>query len=119
MVRGFLLSLAQDIATNIWTFLVIVCNHSGKDLYSSSCRPNTAEFFLRSVHSSANFPGGNDFLDLCYGWLNYQVEHHMFPDLSPLQYRKMQPLVEEVCKKYGVKYTMGSCFTRCWDLIQI
>lgn len=46
-----------------------------------------------------------DLIDITYGWLNYQaflkflvgalseVEHHMFPDMTPLQ--RLQSLVRE------------------------
>jgi hypothetical protein len=33
-------------------------------------------------------PGtGSDANDFLHGWLNYQIEHHMFPDLSMLSYQ--------------------------------
>lgn len=119
--RALVLSLWTDTVSNINSFMVVVCNHSGSDLwlYTSSCRPYTAEWFLRSIHSSANFPCGDDFTDLNHGWLNYQIEHHMFPDLSPLQYRKIQPLVKEICKKYGIPYIQDTCFKRFWSLLEI
>ena len=34
-----------------------------------------------------NFNTGSDANDFMHGWLNYQIEHHMFPDLSMLSYQ--------------------------------
>jgi hypothetical protein len=34
-----------------------------------------------------NFNTGSDANDYLHGWLNYQIEHHMFPDLSMLSYQ--------------------------------
>ena len=56
------------------------------------------------VISSANFRTGGDNNDFMHGWLNYQVEHHMWPQLSALSYQKAQPEVAAICAKYGVPY---------------
>jgi fatty acid desaturase len=56
------------------------------------------------VISSANFRTGGDKNDFMHGWLNYQVEHHLWPQLSALSYQKAQPEVAAICAKYGVPY---------------
>ena len=99
--------------------------------YSTSCKAYSAEFLLRCAYSSANFECGNDLslgfqfqvhhqsqvmsadfclfrIDITYGWLNYQIEHHMFPDMTPLQYRKFQPLVKSICQKHKVTTVANS-----------
>jgi len=40
----------------------------------------------------------NDFL---HGWLNYQIEHHVWPSLSALSYQRAQPELKSICEKYG------------------
>merc|ERR1712151_1117319 len=107
--------------SNLDSFIIIACNHSGSDLYrySTSCKAYSAEWFLRCAYSSANFETGNDFIDTMYGWLNYQVEHHMFPDMTPLQYRKLQPLVKSICQKHGVVYTQQNALRRTWAMLRV
>ena len=85
-----------DAATNVHAFITIATNHAGNDLYQfgSSCAPNSGTFFLRQVVSSANFRTGGDLNDFMHGWLNYQVEHHLWPQLSALSYQKSQPEVK-------------------------
>lgn len=87
-----------EILTNIHSFVVIATNHVGDDIYKfdTPVRPRSDEFYLRAVIGSTNFHTGCDFgkpgslkadsVDFSQGWLNYQIEHHMFPDLSMLQY---------------------------------
>eukprot|EP00437_Effrenium_voratum_P033236 CAMPEP_0181477974 /NCGR_PEP_ID=MMETSP1110-20121109/42498_1 /TAXON_ID=174948 /ORGANISM="Symbiodinium sp., Strain CCMP421" /LENGTH=445 /DNA_ID=CAMNT_0023603303 /DNA_START=49 /DNA_END=1383 /DNA_ORIENTATION=+ len=120
-VRLLAASVVADMLSNAHSFIIITCNHSGGDLYrySTSCKAFSAEFFLRCAYSSANFECGNDLVDITYGWLNYQVEHHMYPDLTPLQYRKLQPLVKSVCKKHGVMYVQQNALTRTWKMFQV
>ena len=40
-----------DVLTNLHSFVTIVTNHCGDDLYrfETSCPPNSAEFYLRQV----------------------------------------------------------------------
>ncbi|NBC84075.1 MAG: acyl-CoA desaturase [Bacteroidetes bacterium] len=38
------------------------------------------------------------------GGLNYQVEHHLFPNISHVHYKKIAPIVERVAKKHELPY---------------
>lgn len=37
--------------------------------------------------------------------LNSQIVHHIFPQISFGHYKDLHPIVQEVCQKFGVKYT--------------
>ncbi|GAB5361794.1 hypothetical protein AAMO2058_000743100 [Amorphochlora amoebiformis] len=113
--------LLTDIVTNIHGFLAVVTNHAGDDLYrfQTSCNPNTPTFYLRAVISSVNFSCGSDIVDLAHGWLNYQIEHHMFPNLSMRSYQKAQPRVQAICKKYGVPYVKQNVLWRLKKTVDI
>lgn len=119
--RALVTSVVADMLLNAHAFVIIACNHSGGDLYrySTSCKAYSAEFLLRCAYSSANFECGNDLIDITYGWLNYQIEHHMYPDMTPLQYRKFQPLVRSICKKHGVMYVQENALKRTWMMFQV
>jgi len=106
--------LLADIVSNIHGFIVIVPNHAGSDLYrfETSCKPRSPTFYLRQVTSSANFGTGSDINDFMHGWLNYQIEHHCWPELSMLSYQKAQPELKAICEKYGVPYVQENVFVR-------
>ena len=38
------------------------------------------------------------------GGLNFQIEHHLFPTMSRLQYWKAHTIVKDFCKKRGMRY---------------
>ena len=90
--------IVAELMTNAHTFIIVACNHAGDDLYrlSTSCTAHGPEFLLRCSYAGVNFETGTVFIDIMYGWLNYQIEHHMFPDMTHLQYRKLQPMVRAV-----------------------
>ena len=106
--------ILAEIFTNLHSFLVIATNHAGDDLYrfKDHCRARSGTFYLRQVISSANFTCGNDIIDFLQGFLNYQVEHHIFPDLSMLSYQKAQPLVKQLCIKHHIPYIQHNVFYR-------
>mmetsp|Transcript_49326 Transcript_49326/g.139662 ORF Transcript_49326/g.139662 Transcript_49326/m.139662 type:complete len:372 (-) Transcript_49326:392-1507(-) len=56
--RNALINLVlAEILTNVHSFIIIVTNHAGDDLYrfEHHCKPRSATFFLRQVISSSNF----------------------------------------------------------------
>lgn len=110
-----------DILCNIHTFVIVVPNHAGNDLYkfSTHCKPRSPMFFLRQVISSVNFAAGTDGIDFFHGFLNYQIEHHLWPDLSMRSYQRALPLVKEICKYHGVPYIQESVFTRVRKTVDI
>ena len=110
-----------EISTNIHSFIIISPNHCGDDLYrfDTHVTPKSGEFYLRQIISSSNYTAGNDFIDFLQGWLNYQIEHHLFPDLSMLQYRYAIPMVKEVCLKHSIPYVQENVFIRLSKTIDI
>jgi len=63
-------------------------------------------FYLRQITGSVNYTNGTEIIDYLHGYLNYQIEHHLFPDMTVKSYRTMAPIVKEIYAKYGVIYTL-------------
>ena len=77
------------------------------------------EAMVRQVIGSANYAVGGDAIDLAHLWLNYQIEHHIWPDLPMLRYREVQPKVKALCAKYGIPYVQESVLTRVKKMLAI
>ncbi len=113
VVNVLITTLLAEIITNLHSFAVILPNHSAEDIYRFDEPHKTqGEFYLRQIIGSVNYNTGNDLIDFSHGWLNYQIEHHLFPSLPLSQYQKMQPLVKEVCAKHNLPYRQESVFKR-------
>ena len=113
-------SLGAEALTNLHTFLVVGPNHTGEDLYRFDSRPRSkAESAVRQVLGSANYATGGDLVDYAHLWLNYQIEHHLFPDIPMLRYREIKPKVEALCAKYGIPYVQESVFTRVKKMVAV
>jgi fatty acid desaturase len=113
-------SIAAEAMTNAHTFIIIATNHVGDDLYRFEGQGRgRGEFYLRQVSSSVNFRTGGDLNDFLHGFLNYQIEHHLFPDLPPRQYQRLAPKVKAVCEKHGVPYVQQGVFSRVRQLVGV
>ena len=60
---------------------------------------------LPSAHISTtlNFKTGRIGNWLC-GGLQYQIEHHLMPDISHVYYGQVSPLVQRFCRDHGIPY---------------
>lgn len=113
VINVLLASLLAEVFANLHSFVVIVPNHSADDIYRFDESGNSrGEFYLRQIIGSVNYKTGSNLIDFMQGWLNYQIEHHLFPALPLNQYQVLQPKVKEVCAKHNLPYRQDSVFIR-------
>jgi fatty acid desaturase len=113
-------SVLAELLVNAHAFLVIVPNHAGPDLlrFDTPARGKAA-FAWRQIRGSANFRTGGAVNDFLHGYLNYQVEHHLWPDASPLLYQMAAPHLREICARHGVPYLQESVWVRLRKMVAI
>lgn len=105
--------LLAELLTNAHAFWVIVPNHAGDDLLRFDGPATTrAERLYRQIVGSTNYGCGRDSVDVWHGWLGYQIEHHVWPDLTLLQYRWIQPRLQSLCREHGIPYVQESVWLR-------
>jgi len=113
VLNAFIILVMAELVANMHSFLVIVPNHSAEDIYQFSTPHKTqGEYYLRQIMGSVNYNTGTDLIDFGHGFLNYQIEHHLFPDMPHSFYQKMQPIVKNICKKHNLEYRQESVFKR-------
>lgn len=76
-------------------------NHKGMPILPENSR---ADFLTRQVLTSRNITGSR-FVTFFMGGLNYQIEHHLFPDMPRQHLREANQLVKEHCVLMGIPYT--------------
>jgi hypothetical protein len=106
-------NIGAELLANIHSFTVIVSSHTGDDMPRFD-RPTTSsgEFYFRQITGSMNYTSSGPVTDFLQGWLNFQIEHHLFPDLPNSQLRKAAPRVRQICAKHGILYREESVFKR-------
>jgi linoleoyl-CoA desaturase len=60
--------------------------------------------------TTTNFSPNSKVLFWCIGGLNYQVEHHVLPDVCHVHYKELTSIVKETAQEYGMPYHVKSSF---------
>ena len=67
---------------------------------------------MHQIATTANFSTKNKFLTWIIGGLNFQIEHHLFPNISHIHYPEISKIVKSTVKEFGLEYyefkTMGT-----------
>ena len=105
--------ILAELVHNAQTFICIRPSHCAADipLFTGEHR-SRGEFYLQSVLGTVNYRCGGDINDILHGWTNYQVEHHLWPSLTLLQYRRAHPHVVAICAAHHVGYREAGVWSR-------
>ena len=75
------------------------------------------DFLRKQVLTSRNVRGGR-WVDLALGGLNYQIEHHLFPNMPRASLRRAQPLVRAFCTERGIPYAQCGLVASYRDVLR-
>jgi linoleoyl-CoA desaturase len=65
---------------------------------------------IHQMHTTTNFGHREKLFSWYVGGLNYQVEHHLFPNICHVHYRNIAPIVEKTALEFGVPYKSYDTF---------
>ena len=68
-------------------------------------------FLIHQLHTCCNFATTNRLFSWISGGINYQIEHHLFPDISHIHYRGLSKIVQKTNLEFGVPYYSYSTFS--------
>jgi fatty acid desaturase len=75
------------------------------------------DFLHRQVLTSRNVLA-HPITDFCYGGLNYQIEHHLFPSMPRNKLREAQPIVKDICRAHSIAYHETSMLQSYREILQ-
>jgi fatty acid desaturase len=76
-------------------------NHKGMPVLTSG---EKLDYLRKQVLTSRNVTGGR-WVEVLLGGLNYQIEHHLFPNMPRPNLRRAQVLVRAFCVRRGIPYS--------------
>ena len=80
------------------------------------------EWMVHQLQSTSNFATRNKFLTWMLGGLNFQVEHHLFPNISHIHYPDINRIVKTTCREFNISYheypTFWSAFNSHFKVIK-
>lgn len=68
------------------------------------------DWAIHQLNTTSDFGRKNLFLNWYIGGLNFQIEHHLFPNICHIHYRKISPIVEQTAHQFGLKYNLKPTF---------
>ena len=89
-------------------------NHKGMPIVEKESRMD----FLRQQIVTARNVKGHPLTDFWYGGLNYQIEHHLFPNMSRNKLREAQKIVKPFCQAHSIPYHETSMVQSFREILQ-
>jgi len=67
---------------------------------------------IHQMLTTADFSPNSRIFSWYVGGLNYQIEHHLFPNICHVHYRKLSQIVKETAREFGIPYNVQPTFIR-------
>lgn len=67
-------------------------------------------FLVHQMETTSNFAMENRLLSWFIGGLNFQIEHHLFPYISHVHYRKISKIVQSTAQEFNIPYLAHRSF---------
>lgn len=74
-----------------------------------------SNWLVHQIETSCNFATGSRSFSWFVGGLNYQIEHHLFPNICHIHYPAVSKILKETVKEYDIPYRH---YTTFWDAIK-
>ena len=75
---------------------------------------------VHQLYTTCNFAPKSTIFSWMVGGLNYQVEHHLFPNISHIHYKKISQIVQAKAKEHNLPYHVNKSFAQAvWQHIKM
>lgn len=104
--KVFLCNALADFLNNYWIALTIQATHFTEPLQPDDAIHNKSNWYISQLDSSVNFKGTR-LQSIFWGHLNYQIEHHLYPDIPSHRYPDIAKDVQAICRQYDLPYKVN------------
>ncbi|UII26840.1 acyl-CoA desaturase [Fulvivirga maritima] len=79
-----------------------------------------SDWSIHQLATTSNFSPKSRFFSWLIGGLNFQIEHHLLPNICHVHYKKLSKIVAETAKEYGIPYHTKRTFVAAiWDHVKM
>lgn len=100
--------LTFGISTGIFLSVVFQLAHSLEETNfptpNSESHQMEDDWAVHQLKTTSNFATNNKILSWLVGGLNFQVEHHLFPNVSHVHYPAISKIIKKTCEEYNIPY---------------
>ncbi len=69
-------------------------------------------FTIHQILTTKNFANNSTWFSWYVGGLNFQIEHHLFPNICHVHYKDIAPIVKATAQEYGLPYYEEKTFAK-------
>lgn len=104
-LTGFLIiHITMGLVLSIVFQLAHVVEKTSFDAIAESHKVIASEWAIHELKTTADFAPRNKVIGWLVGGLNFQIEHHLFPQISHIHYPALSKIVKQKCELFGLPY---------------
>ena len=111
--HGVAFIVLHQVLFGLYMGSVFAPNHKGMPILD---RDDRSSYLRRQAITSRNI-NPSPIVDFIYGGLNYQIEHHLFPNMPRNRLGKARRIVREFCRGSGVPYYETGVIRSQWEIL--
>lgn len=104
--QTLLMFVAMHVVTGILLSLIFQTAHvmPTSAFIAQEEKQINQNWFIHQLNTTTNYAMNNRFISWCFGGLNHQVEHHLFPNICHVHYPKIAPIVQQTATEFSLPY---------------
>ena len=111
--HGILFILVHQALFGLYLGSTFAPNHKGMPILEQESK---LDFLHRQVLTARNI-SSHPFIDFCFGGLNYQIEHHLFPSMPRNNLVHAQPIIKAFCREHSIDYYETTALQSYWEIL--
>ena len=108
LIFYFIVYYINGLIFAVVTNIAHVTTGTDKPLPPAEGERHDADWAIHQARVTSDFCHDNRVISWLLGGLNFQIEHHLFPEITHTLYPRIAPIVRRTCQEYGVPY----CYRR-------
>jgi linoleoyl-CoA desaturase len=106
---GFLtIHITMGLVLSVVFQLAHMVEKTGFDTVGEGHKVIDTEWAIHEIRTTADFAPENKIVSWLVGGLNFQIEHHLFPQISHIHYFALSKIVRQQCELFGLPYNYYS-----------
>ena len=103
--RVFVTQIIAEVLLNFYSWALIASTHTAPDMFRFDHEPSgKEEWYLHQNLGTANYTHRSGWGNWSAAWINYQIEHHLGPNLTLLQLERCTEPIHAACVKYSIPF---------------
>lgn len=118
VMRVLYLFVVSDLVSSYWLALTFQANHVVDDVewpLPNEKNEVSMDWAEMQVVTAQDYAHDSMFWTKLAGSLNYQIVHHLFPNIAQHYYPEIAPIVIKTCEEFGIRYRLKNTYREAFQ----